>query len=347
MNLLPPYKFTKATDNIKEQIELIEVLERKGFTYATTDGIYFDTSKCVDYGKLSSIDYLNVVPRITENPEKKHQTDFALWKFSSPKEKRQMEWSSPWGVGFPGWHIECSAMCMKYLGNSIDIHCGGEDLKSTHHPNEIAQSESATGQIFSRFWFHSSFLLIDGKKMSKSLGNAYNIDDIKQKGFDTMDLKYFYYTGHYRKQINLTNEALQFARNSLAGLRKIVEQGIDEKNVGSVNELKYQEFMDALSDDLNTSKALAVLWGIAKDTVLSNYEKSATLLACSEVLGLALGGDIDVEEVTDEIHELLAQRELAKRAKQWDRADMIRNEIRALGFEIIDGANGQILKKKI
>ncbi|HMP67225.1 MAG TPA: cysteine--tRNA ligase [Candidatus Paceibacterota bacterium] len=291
MNLLLPEKFVKATDHIKEQIELIQNLEKKGFTYKISDGIYFDTSKFPNYGQISDLDPKDIAGRIDENTEKKNKRDFALWKFNTANEKRQMEWDSPWGIGFPGWHIECSAMSMKYLGQTLDIHCGGEDLRSTHHPNEIAQSESVTGKIFSRFWFHVAFLLIDGKRMGKSLNNAYSVTDLEKKGYDAMVLKYFYYTGHYQKKINLTDEALDSARNALEKLRKIVSAGVDsagENNKSLIVKEKYDEFLAVVSDDLNTAKGLAVLWSIAKDKNLSPEQKAATILECDNVLGLQI-----------------------------------------------------------
>ncbi len=216
LNLFQPEKFVKATDHIQEQIELVRKIENAGFTYKISDGIYFDIrayeSAGNKYGELSTLDDLKKGGRVKPNLEKKDPRDFALWKFSLFEEKRQMEWDSPWGKGFPGWHIECSAMSIKYLGEQFDIHLGGEDLKSVHHPNEIAQSEAATGKKpFVKYWLHGAFLLVDGGRMGKSLGNAYTLRDIGKKGFDPMALKYFYMTGHYRKQLNFTWEVLRAA----------------------------------------------------------------------------------------------------------------------------------------
>ncbi|MEK9184093.1 MAG: cysteine--tRNA ligase, partial [Patescibacteria group bacterium] len=231
LNLFQPKKFTKATDHIKEQIDLIKKIEARGFAYKTSDGIYFDVKNYEKagnkYGELSTLDKIKEGARIEMNPEKKDQRDFALWKFSpsAGKEKRQMEWDALWGKGFPGWHIECSAMSMKCLGEQFDVHLGGEDLKSVHHPNETAQSEAATGKKpFVKYWLHGAFLLVDGGRMGKSLGNAYTLRDVEKKGFDPMALKYFYLTGHYRKQLNFTWGALEAANNAYQKLKNHIAE---------------------------------------------------------------------------------------------------------------------------
>jgi len=213
LNIVKPDFLPKATEHIDEQIGLVKKIEKQGFTYQTSDGIYFDVQKYEaagnEYGKLSSLDEIRPGARVKKNPEKKDQRDFALWKFSPENKQRDMEWKSPWGKGFPGWHVECSAMSMKYLGDQFDIHLGGEDLKSTHHPNEIAQSEAATGKKpFVKYWLHGAFLTIDGGKMSKSLGNDYNLGDLKDNGYQPLALRYLYLTGHYRKPLNFTWESL-------------------------------------------------------------------------------------------------------------------------------------------
>lgn len=351
MNLLSPEIFAKATDNIAEQIKLIEELEKKGFTYKISDGIYFDTGKFPSYGQLSNLDNIDSRARIDGNIEKRNRRDFALWKFNLSKEKRQMEWKSPWGVGFPGWHIECSAMSMKYLGPKIDIHCGGEDLMSTHHPNEIAQTEAVTGETFSRYWFHVAFLLIDGKKMSKSLNNSYSIDDLAKKGFDTMALKYFYYSGYYRKQINLTDTALESAKRSLINLREVVFSGRDGKSEDIMTS-RYNEFLEKISDDLNTAEALSVLWSIVRDKSLTSQEKAMTILECDKVLGLRL--DIDNSkgsnkdpDLPDEVSRLAEKRIIARNSKDWSESDRLREEINKLGFEVLDTSGGQVIKASV
>ena len=226
LNLLQPKKFTKATEYIKEQIELIEKIEKKGFIYKAEDGIYFNIQAYEKagnkYGELSTLDEIKEGARVKTKIKKKDPRDFALWKFSPKNEKRQMEWKSPWGTGFPGWHAECSAMSMKHLGEQFDIHIGGEDLKSTHHPNEIVQSEAASGKKpFVKYWIHGAFLQVDGGRMGKSLGNAYRLQDLEKKGFEPLVLRYFYLTGHYRKPLNFTFKALKGVSEAYKKLRSI------------------------------------------------------------------------------------------------------------------------------
>ena len=286
LNIMLPSVVCKATDHIPEQIAMIEKLEAKSFTYKITDGIYFDTatfeSMGFKYGELSNLDEMKKGARLEPNPEKKNPRDFALWKFSpSDGTKRQMEWQSPWGVGFPGWHIECSAMATKYLGDQFDIHVGGEDLRSTHHPNEIAQAEGATGKHpFVATWVHGAFLLVDGGRMGKSLGNAYTVADIVAKGYDPLALRYFYMGGHYRRQINFTWEALTSAQVALTKLREAYRAANDDKTdrtVLSSEKLakieEYQnDFQSALENDLNMPEALATLWEVIKSNI-PNYDK--------------------------------------------------------------------------
>jgi len=219
LNLKKPFKFPRATEHIKEMIELIKILEKKEYTYKISDGIYFDTSKFKDYGKLGNLKKRkDLLPRIEVNPEKRNPFDFALWKFSPKDQKRQMEWRSPWGIGFPGWHIECSVMAMKYLGKTIDIHTGGIDHLTVHHPNEIAQSEAATGEKFVRYWLHVNFLFIEGQKMAKSLGNIFTLEDIEKRGFSPLAFKYLVLTSHYRSEMNFTWQAMESAENAYRNL---------------------------------------------------------------------------------------------------------------------------------
>jgi cysteinyl-tRNA synthetase len=225
LNISEPNIWSKATEHIKEQIELIKKLEKKGYTYKTSDGIYFDTSKLKDYGKLARLDIkgLKAGKRISVR-EKRNKTDFALWKFSEKPGTRQQEWKSPWGIGFPGWHIECSAMSMKYLGTLFDIHTGGEDHISIHHPNEIAQSEAATGKPFVKYWLHGAFLIFRGEKVSKSTGGLYTLSELEEKGYSPLDLRYFFLSAHYRKPLNFTFKNLDYAKNSLQRLREIISK---------------------------------------------------------------------------------------------------------------------------
>lgn len=299
LNIHKPTTICKATDHIKEQIELIEKLFKNGFAYDTEEAVYFDTAKFEDYGKLFGQKLedkkTGVREEVKTDENKRNNADFALWfkrvgKFSD----HVMHWESPWGDGFPGWHIECSAMSMKYLGDQIDIHTGGEDHLSIHHPNEIAQSEGATGKKpFSKFWVHYAFLMVDGTKMSKSLGNYFTIQDILDKGVDPIALRYLYLGAHYKKPMNFTWESLDSAQKGLRRLqttvanlkgqeRTVLSEEKNEKIIGFRN-----RFNEALNDDLNTSKAMAVLFEMLKSNIPSE-DKYDLALSFDEVLGLSL-----------------------------------------------------------
>jgi len=350
LNLTKPREFTKATDHIKEQIELVKAIEAKGLAYRIDDGIYFDTKAWEDagnkYGELSTLDQIREGARVKPVAGKRDARDFGLWKFGSKNEKRQMEWDSPWGKGFPGWHIECSAMSMKYLGEQFDIHVGGEDLRSIHHPNEIAQSEAGTGKKpFVKYWLHGAFLLVDGRRMGKSLGNAYTLADIEKKGFDPLALRYFYLTGHYRKQLNFTWEALESAQIGFNKLREQVKAL--EKDGGKEDESAEtyrQQFKTALADDLNMPQAMAVVWEMMKSD-LSNKKKQVMVAELDQVLGLELG---EVEEVvvSRRVAELVKQREDLRKEGKFDEADKVREKIKAEEYVVEDTGSGTTLKKK-
>ncbi len=352
LNIMLPSVVCKATDHIPEQIAMIEKLEAKSFTYKITDGIYFDTatfeSMGFKYGELSNLDEMKKGARLEPNPEKKNPRDFALWKFSpSDGTKRQMEWQSPWGVGFPGWHIECSAMATKYLGDQFDIHVGGEDLRSTHHPNEIAQAEGATGKHpFVATWVHGAFLLVDGGRMGKSLGNAYTVADIVAKGYDPLALRYFYMGGHYRRQINFTWEALTSAQVALTKLREAYRAANDDKTdrtVLSSEKLakieEYQnDFQSALENDLNMPEALATLWEVIKSNI-PNYDKIDLLRQFDRVLGLDIGKEqvMKVDEmIPEQVEKLIEQREAVRKMRNYAEADKIRLDIEKLGYRLED-----------
>jgi cysteinyl-tRNA synthetase len=343
LNLSKPMLFSKATDHIAEQIDLVGKLEENGLTYKTSDGIYFDTKayeeKGFHYGELSNLSEIKEGARVEINHEKKNPRDFALWKFSPKDTKRDMEWESPWGVGFPGWHIECSAMSMKYLGEQFDIHAGGEDLKSTHHPNEIAQSQGATGKKpFVKYWIHGAFLQVDGGKMGKSLGNAYSLEDVIQRGYSPITLRYFYLTAHYSSSLNFTWEALNGAENALKRLyRHFLELGEDDSGV--VLEAYKERFLGAINNDLNMPAALAVLWDLLSDTVESNADKRATILYFDEVLGLGLN-DLKEEEIPENVSDLIKKRDLARTNKNWEESDEIRKNLEELGYEVSDTSEG-------
>jgi cysteinyl-tRNA synthetase len=351
LNIKRPDVVSRATEHISDQIELIKKLEEKDFTYKTGDGIYFDTSKLTDYGKLGG-EKKGIKPGArVDVAGKKNPTDFALWKFSPKDKKRQMEWSSPWGVGFPGWHIECSAMSMKYLGETFDIHTGGIDHLLIHHPNEIAQSETATGKPFARFWLHHEFLQVDGRKMSKSLGNLYTIDDVKKKGFGSLSLRYLYLTAHYKDPLNFTWESLGSAQNALNKLRSQVSSAKDQKSRTTLSPEKqvklddYREkFISTINDDLNTPQALAVLWEMMKSNIPSE-DKYDLALFFDEVLGLKLAESMAAErQPTAEVKKLVEEREKLRSEGKFKEADKVRKKIQDLGFVVEDTGQGPKIK---
>ncbi|HET9946799.1 MAG TPA: cysteine--tRNA ligase [Patescibacteria group bacterium] len=332
-----PTDLMHATDFIPEQITLIKKLEEKGFTYKIEDGIYFDTSKFPDYFKLSrqNPEELKKGARVEFVKDKKNVSDFALWKFSPTNEKRQMEWESPWGVGFPGWHIECSAMSMKALGNHFDIHTGGIDHINIHHTNEIAQSEAVTGEKFVNYWVHHNFLVVNGEKMSKSLGNFYTVQDLIKDGYDPLALRYLILQTHYRQEMNFTLDSLKAAEVALMKLRS--HMGEEEHSIPNL--VWMEKFMDALNDDLNTAKALAVVWEMVKDDALILGEKKATLLEMDKILGLDLDKKTTVE-VPQAVVDLVSQREAFRKAGDWGASDEMRSKIQDLGWEVEDSKNG-------
>lgn len=329
LNITLPTDLMHATDYIREQIELIKQLEGKGFTYKTADGIYFDTSKFKDYFKFSRQNPEELKGGIrVDLGDKKNISDFALWKFSPIDEKRQMEWESPWGMGFPGWHIECSAMSMKALGESFDVHTGGVDHINIHHTNEIAQSEAVTGKQFVKYWVHYNHLLVEGEKMSKSLGNFYTAEDIVAKGFDPLSLRYLFMQTHYRQEMNFTWDALKASQTALNKLRTEYYK----LSSGNLNEEFKENFLAAVNDDLNLAKALALIWEeIKKGT---NRE---TINYADEILGLKLAEFKPlVQEYPKEIQELLLKREELRKQKNYEESDKIRDEIIKLGYEVKD-----------
>jgi len=352
LNILLPNKMVKATDNIGEMIALVKKLEDKEYTYKIEgDGIYFDTSKFKGYGKLTGINfkrlnkYLKAGARVELVQGKKNITDFALWKFSPKYEKRQMEWDSPWGVGFPGWHIECSTMSMKYLGVTFDIHCGGVDHIYIHHSNEIAQSEASTGQKFVNYWIHCQFLLVEGKKMSKSLKNYYTPKDILDKGYSWREVRYLFVSSHYRHQLNFTFEGLKAARASIerisSFLKKIKEAEVQDrpKSLSLLLVKTKKEFLKAINDDINTPKALAVTFKfitavnkiqVAKKLSKKDAQKAIELILWFDnVFGLKLAEFLkEDKELTKEVRELVEERKKSRQERDFERSDKIRNELR-------------------
>ena len=332
LGLTDPDVLCRATDHIPEQIALVQRLEKKGLVYRTSDGLYYDTAKLPDYGKLMTKEHLEGLKsgaRVEENPEKKHLTDFALWKFSPAGTKRQMEWDSPWGKGFPGWHIECSAMAMKYLGETFDIHCGGVDHIPVHHTNEIAQTEGATGKPFVRVWMHGEFLLMNNAKMAKSSGGFVKLSDLADKGFSPLDYKYHCYTAHYRKQLDFTWDTLEASKTSRRRLVEAAKAYAAEAPKPNCAEFSAR-FKDALADDLNAPAALAVVWDALKSD-LPGGAKKAFLDEAESALGLGLFAAEAAVEVPAAVKDLLEKRAQARASKDFAASDRLRAEIEALG----------------
>ncbi len=336
--------FPKATDHIKEQIEMIQILEKKGHTYQTSDGIYFDTSTYPPYGKLGNINLENLKEgaRVEINEEKKNPTDFALWKFSKLEDKRQQEWESPWGIGFPGWHIECSAMSKKYLGETFDIHTGGIDHIPVHHNNEIAQSESANGKEQANFWLHFKHILINNEKISKSLGNDIYIDDLLKKNISPLAYRYWLLTADYKTQINFTWEALIASKTAY---EKLVIQISNFEKGGEINSTYKDKFLKSLNDDLNTPQAIATIWELLKNSSVSEKDKKATILDFDKVLGLNLEAISNLASkiqinVPDTVQHLINEREQSRKIGDFIKADALREMIIDEGYDIKDTPEG-------
>ncbi len=344
LNIQQPTIWCRATDHIAEQIETIRCIEAKGYTYRTSDGIYFDTSKLPDYGYLGRLDIegLQSGARV-ERGEKRNITDFALWKFSPPDQKRQMEWDSPWGVGFPGWHIECSAMSAKYLGPFFDIHCGGEDHITVHHSNEIAQTQACYGTRLANFWLHGYFLQIDQARMGKSVGNFLRVQTLIDEGYDPLAYRFMCLGAHYRARLNFTWEGLEGAQTALNRLRAAMYAWGE---AGAVDEDYIDKFTAHVNDDLNMPRVLALVWDLVKSD-LPDATKKATLLCFDQVMGLRLAEWKPVEAAIPEaIMALVEQRALARKEKRWQDADALRAQVTAAGYEIEDTPQGPRVRKR-
>ncbi len=350
LNISKPDHIVKATDHIKEQIELIKRLADKGFTYIITDGVYFDTLRFPTYSDFAGLDLdeQESGKRVDVNPEKKNKADFALWKFSPKDTKRDMEWDSPWGKGFPGWHIECSAMCMKYLGETIDIHCGGIDHIPIHHTNEIAQSQAATDKPLANYWFHTNHLLIDGQKISKSLGNGITLSDIKNKGFSPLTLRLHALESHYRSQSRFSWDSLAAARQRLSELQAMAVlryQAMAESTDYATFALSDvpKEVITMLNNDLNTPAVMAYLSDVATQLLTVGIENDmvdhfeAMLKGLDDLLGLKL---YEVKDIDQHIKDLITKREGYRQNKQWQEADNIRRELLAKNVLLEDKTTG-------
>ncbi len=343
LNMIEPTIWCKATDHIQEQIDLVMCIEEKGFTYRTSDGIYFDTSKQPDYGFMARLDVEGLQAGLRIDMGEKHNpTDFALWKLSPKDKKRQMEWDSPWGVGFPGWHIECSAMSAKYLGTYFDIHCGGEDHISVHHTNEIAQTEACYGTRLANFWMHGYFLQIEEDRMSKSSGEFLRIQSLIDRGYDPLSYRYFVLNANYRSKLTFAWEGLDGAQTSLERLRNAV---YDLGEPGTVDEEYVDKFTDQVNDDLNMPRALAVTWDLVRSD-LPDPTKKATLQIFDSVLGLNLiSWQPKEESIPEDILGLIDQRQKARENKNWAEADEIRDQLATAGYQVKDTPDGPQVKR--
>ncbi len=350
LNVEIPEVVPKATEHIQEMIDFVQGLIEKGYGYETSDGIYFDISKFKGYGKLSRLDLESQIAgaRVEVNEEKRNPQDFALWK-KAPKE-HIMQWPSPWGMGYPGWHIECSAMGRKYLGDEFDIHTGGVDHIPVHHENEIAQSEALLGKPAVNHWMHGEFLLVNNGKMSKSLGNTYTIDDLRKNGIEPVVFRYFCLNAHYRNKLNFTWEAIKAAKVSYD---RLLEGVLAHKNGTEIIEKDVveafrSEFENSINDDLNIPKALGTIWNVIR------YGKNSRqlyelLLEMDKITGLNMEdcekSKQQDEEVSAEIKELVDKRQQARKDKNWKEADAIRDKLKELGYVLEDGPEGVKVKK--
>lgn len=352
LNMLQPGRMVKATEHVPEQIDLIKVLESKGFTYIIDDGVYYDTSKFPKYADFAQLDLdeQQAGARVEYNSQKRNVADFALWKFSPKDSQRDMEWDSPWGKGFPGWHIECSAMSMKYLGETLDIHTGGIDHVPVHHSNEIAQSEAATGKPFAKYWLHSNHVTVDGEKISKSTGNGIRLQEIIEKGISPEALRLHVLESHYRSQSKFSWESLQAAENRLRDLRAMAALRWQPRKVahdGTTFALRdvVDHVLACLNNDLNTPQALAFLSEVSTQLNLVHIQEDmvdhfeAMLQGLDNLLGLRLS---EVSDISEEQKRLISHREHARGAQDWKKSDEIRDQLHEQGIGVQDAAHGVI-----
>ncbi|HPX29430.1 MAG TPA: cysteine--tRNA ligase [Sphaerochaeta sp.] len=358
LKMIRPDTICKATDHIQEMIDLILRLEEKGHTYQSGGNVYFSIDTIDDYGKLArlDLDQLQTAVRegVEEDEHKRNPKDFVLWFTRSKFGEQEMMWPSPWGRGFPGWHIECSAMSMTYLGEQFDIHCGGIDAIPVHHTNEIAQSEAATGKKWVNYWLHGEFLLDETGRMSKSRGGFLTLSLLKEKGFDPMDYRYFTLGGHYRSQLRFNFDNLASAQNARTNIVKhiqgLLKEGAKAIELTGGKALEYKEaFLSAVQHDLNTPKALSTLWAVVKSSDLTNDEQYSLMLYFNTMLGLGFDEIAKPKDVaaSDEALRLLSERNAAKAAKDWSRADHLRAELLEMGYVVKDLPSGSVLEEKM
>jgi cysteinyl-tRNA synthetase len=369
LNILDPDVWPKATDHIPDMIAMVAALKDKGFTYKTQDGIYFDTSKFTKYAEFARIDIENLhAGNRVDMGDKKHVTDFALWKFSPKGSRRQMEWDSPWGKGFPGWHIECSAMSLKYLEQPLDIHCGGQDHVRVHHTNEIAQAEAATGKQFAKYWLHGEFLVQDKGKMAKSAGDFLTLETVIKESVSPLAYRMFCYTAHYRSPLMFSWDALRSAATGLANLKKLILSEVKKPAVSASALLDaalkpLEPFFAAVCDDMNMTVAVSHIWSLVKEPGLSAEQKYAAIEAADGILGLDLLTDDRPREIVTDVAEagirikvisqtmldqtmisriatLMSERQTARQTKVFDKADIIRKQLSDIGVTIKDLPDG-------
>jgi cysteinyl-tRNA synthetase len=361
LNIKRPHVLPRASEHIPEQIKLISRLDEKGFVYKTSDGLYFNISKFPRYADFArlNMEREQAGARVEVNKEKKHPADFALWKFNA-----ELGWETPWGKGFPGWHIECSAMSMAHLGEQLDIHTGGIDHIPVHHTNEIAQSEAATGQQFAKYWMHSEFLNMAENKMAKSEGNVIRLQTLAERGFSPLAYRYLLLTAHYRSPLIFSWEALAGAQTALTKLIRLftncmksdfMHVGRRTSNIGS----EYKKMFEQLiADDLDTPKALALVWDMVKDNRLDDEEKGGLLLDFDRVLGLgftdgrseeltalAKGDEIAVTDLPENIQKMVNEREVARESKDFEKADALRKELALAGYSTEDREGGPAVRQ--
>jgi len=339
--------FPRASDFIPEQIALIKTLEQKGYAYRTREGVYFDTSRFPNYGKLGGINLSGQQEnaRVVQNKEKRNPADFVLWKSDN-----KLGWNSPWGLGFPGWHIECSAMSRSLLGQEIDIHTGGEDHIAVHHNNEIAQSEAASGRTFVHYWMHNAFLNMDGDKISKSLGNVVYLSDIVKRGFNPLSLRYFFLQAHYRTPLSFSWDSIAGASSALERLWNLSREIARESKLKSAHSEVRERFLATVRDDLATSQALGILWDSIKSEEFTPEEKWGLIEDADSHFGLSLVNPpeqqaLSAADIPKEIKEMLARREAARTSKDFREADRIRDEILSSGYRVDDGPKGPVLTR--
>lgn len=354
MGILTPQDMPRASEHVPGMVALIETLMQKEYAYETSDGVYFDTKRFAGYGKLGKVDVeaQEEGARVTANPEKRSPADFALWK-----KNKELGWESPWGKGFPGWHIECSAMSMELLGKQLDIHTGGVDHIGTHHNNEIAQSEASTGKDFARFWMHNEHIHIEGSKIAKSAGNSIKLRQLVEHGYSPLSYRYWLLSGHYRSQMSFSFGALDGAQTALRRLQNFFLDECLDVQKGEVVAEYEREFRDAMGDDLDTPRALALLWKLVKDDAVSEGDKKATLLLFDKTLGLGLGeltkknrgmttlNVTSVADLPEEVRALVEEREAARNEKDWARADELRDTLRAKGYDVSDTSEGYVVSR--